>query len=49
MSRRHVTRYPFGDGLAEQQHPLGHVLLIVGAKLQGRPLRQDDVEGVRTL
>lgn len=46
---RDMTPYPFGDGLAEQLHPLGHVPLIVGTELQWRALCQDDVEGVRTL
>lgn len=45
----HYTPYPFGDGLAEQLHPVGHVLLIVGAELQRRSLCQDDLKGVRTL
>ena len=40
---------PFGDGLAEQQHPLGHVLLVVGDELQRGALRQDDLEGVGPL
>lgn len=44
-----ATTHPFGDGLAEQLHPVGHVLLIVGTELQWRPLGQDDLEGVRTL
>ncbi len=41
--------YPFRHGLAEQLHPVGHVLFIVGTELQRRPLCQDDLEGVRTL
>lgn len=41
--------HPFGDGLAEQLHPLGHVLLVVGAELQRGALCQDDLEGVGAL
>lgn len=45
----YTTPYPFGDGLTEQLHPLSHILLSVGTKLQWGPLRQDDLEGVGTL
>lgn len=45
----YVTLYPFGDGLAEQLHPVSHVLLIAGAELQWWTLCQDDLEGVRAL
>lgn len=41
--------HPFGDGLAEHQHPVGHVSLIVGAQLQRRPLCEDHLEGMRQL
>lgn len=41
--------YSFRDGLTQQLHPLGHVLLVVGAQLQSGSLRQDHLEGVRTL
>lgn len=44
-----TTSYPFGHGLAEELHPVSHVLLVVGTKLQWRSLCQDDLEGVRTL
>lgn len=43
-----TTPYPFGDRLAEQLHPVGHVLFIVGTELQRRPISHDDLEGVRT-
>lgn len=45
----YATPHPFGNRLAEQLHPVGHVLLIVGAELQWRSLCQDDLEGVGTL
>lgn len=41
--------YSFRDGLAQQLHPLGHVLLVVGTEFQRRSLCQDHLEGVRTL
>lgn len=41
--------YPFGDRLAEQQHPVGHVLFVVSAELQWGALCQDDLEGMWTV
>ena len=41
--------YPFGDRLAEHQHPVSHVLFIIGAELQWGALCQDDLEGMGTL
>lgn len=38
--------HPFGDSLAEVLHPVCHVLLVVGAQLQGGPVCQDHLEGV---
>lgn len=38
--------HPFGDSLAEVLHPVCHVLLVVSTQLQGRPVCQDDLEGV---
>lgn len=41
-----LAAHPFGDGLAEVLHPVGHVLLVVSAQLQGGPVCQDHLEGV---
>lgn len=38
--------HPFGHGLAEVLHPVGHLSLAIGAQLQAGPVGEDDLEGV---
>lgn len=38
--------HPFGHGLAEVLHPIGHLSLAVSAQLQAGPVGKDDLEGV---
>lgn len=38
--------HPFGHGLAEVLHPVGHLSLALGAQLQAGPVSKDDLEGV---
>lgn len=46
---RQCDTHPFGHRLAQYLHPVGHILLVVGAQLQWGTVCQDHLEGVRPL